>query len=245
VVKPVMSSSGKGQSVVGIDDDPLVAWRYARTSGRVAEQPVIVEGFVDFAYEITLLTVRHAAGTTCCPPIGHRQENGDYRESWQPQPMSALALERATDIAVKITDELGGRGIFGVELFVTTDDHVLFSEVSPRPHDTGLVTLRSQATSEFGLHVRAILGMPVRPDDVANLQPAASAVVLADSAIETPTVAGVPEALSGSATTVRVFGKPSAHPGRRMAVAVAGATDIDTARAQARAAADAMSVVPA
>jgi phosphoribosylglycinamide formyltransferase 2 len=242
VVKPVMSSSGKGQSVVGADDDPLVAWRYARTSGRVADQPVIVEGFVDFAYEITLLTVRHAAGTTCCPPIGHLQEDGDYRESWQPQPMSALALERATDISVKITDGLGGHGIFGVELFVTADEQVLFSEVSPRPHDTGLVTLRSQAMSEFGLHVRAILGLPVRPDDVANLQPSASAVVLADSELDSPSVAGVREALSGPETKVRVFGKPSAHPGRRMAVAVAGGKDIDEARARARAAAEAMRV---
>jgi phosphoribosylglycinamide formyltransferase 2 len=242
VVKPVMSSSGKGQSVVGADDDPLVAWRYARTSGRVADQPVIVEGFVDFAYEITLLTVRHAAGTTCCPPIGHLQEDGDYRESWQPQPMSALALERATDISVKITDALGGHGIFGVELFVTADEQVLFSEVSPRPHDTGLVTLRSQAMSEFGLHVRAILGLPVRPDDVANLQPSASAVVLADSELDSPSVAGVREALSGPETKVRIFGKPSAHPGRRMAVAVAGGKDIDEARARARAAAEAMRV---
>jgi phosphoribosylglycinamide formyltransferase 2 len=243
VVKPVMSSSGKGQSVVGIDDDPLDAWRYARTSGRVAEQSVIVEGFVDFAYEITMLTVRHAAGTTCCPPIGHRQEGGDYRESWQPQPMSAQALESATDLAVRITDELGGRGIFGVELFVTADDQVLFSEVSPRPHDTGLVTLLSQATSEFGLHVRAILGLPVRLDDVANLRPCASAVVLADAEIEAPTVAGVATALSSPGTKVRVFGKPSAHPGRRMAVAVADGGDIDEARTRARAAANAMSVV--
>jgi phosphoribosylglycinamide formyltransferase 2 len=245
VVKPVMSSSGKGQSVIGIDDDPLDAWRYARSSGRVAEQPVIVEGFVEFAYEITLLTVRHAAGTTCCPPIGHLQEDGDYRESWQPQQMSALALERATEVAVKITDGLGGRGVFGVELFVTADDEVLFSEVSPRPHDTGLVTLLSQATSEFGLHVRAILGLPVRPDDVANLQPSASAVVLADAAIVAPTIAGVAQALSGSGTKVRVFGKPSAHPGRRMAVAIATGSDVGAARAQARAAANAMSVVKA
>jgi phosphoribosylglycinamide formyltransferase 2 len=229
---------------VGVEDDPLVAWRYARTSGRVAEQPVIVEGFVDFAYEITLLTVRHAAGTTCCPPIGHRQEDGDYRESWQPQPMSALALERATEIAVTITDSLGGRGIFGVELFVTADDEVLFSEVSPRPHDTGLVTLRSQRTSEFGLHVRAILGLPVRPDDVANLQPSASAVVLADGEIDAPTVTGAGDALAGPVTMVRVFGKPAAHPGRRMAVAVASGPDVDAARARARAAAGAMKVVP-
>jgi phosphoribosylglycinamide formyltransferase 2 len=244
VVKPVMSSSGKGQSVVGVDDDPLEAWRYARTSGRVAEQAVIVEGFIDFAYEITLLTVRHAAGTTCCPPIGHTQEDGDYRESWQPQSMSALALERATDIAVKITDELGGRGVFGVELFVTAEDEVLFSEVSPRPHDTGLVTLLSQTTSEFGLHVRAILGLPVRPDDVANLRPSASAVVLADREIDAPTVAGVEHALSEPETLVRVFGKPAAHPGRRMGVAVARADDVEAARARARAAAAAMSVVP-
>jgi phosphoribosylglycinamide formyltransferase 2 len=244
VVKPVMSSSGKGQSVVGIDDDPLEAWRYARTSGRVADQAVIVESFVDFAYEITLLTVRHAAGTTCCPPIGHTQEDGDYRESWQPQPMSTVALERATDIAVKITDELGGRGVFGVELFVTAEDEVLFSEVSPRPHDTGLVTLLSQTTSEFGLHVRAILGLPVRADDVANLRPSASAVVLADREIVAPSVAGVEQALSGPETLVRVFGKPVAHPGRRMGVAVARADDVDTARARARAAAGAMSVVP-
>ncbi|HWC34354.1 MAG TPA: formate-dependent phosphoribosylglycinamide formyltransferase [Mycobacteriales bacterium] len=244
VVKPVMSSSGKGQSVVGVDDDPLAAWRYARTCGRVADQAVIVEGFVEFAYEITLLTVRHAAGTTCCPPIGHRQEGGDYRESWQPQPMSDLALSRATDIAVRITDELGGRGVFGVELFVTPDDQVLFSEVSPRPHDTGLVTLVSQATSEFGLHVRAILGLPVRPDDVANVRPSASAVVLADREIDAPTVAGVGQALSGPDTLVRVFGKPSAHPGRRMAVAVASGDDVDAARSRAQAAAGAMSVVP-
>jgi phosphoribosylglycinamide formyltransferase 2 len=243
VVKPVMSSSGKGQSVVGTDDDPLVAWRYARTSGRVVDQAVIVEGFVDFAYEITLLTVRHAGGTTCCPPIGHLQEDGDYRESWQPQPMSELALSRATEVAVKITDALGGRGVFGVELFVTPDDNVLFSEVSPRPHDTGLVTLRSQAMSEFGLHVRAILGLPVRPDDVANLQPSASAVILAGSEIDRPTVAGIEKALSGPETKVRVFGKPSAHPRRRMAVAVASGDDVEAARARARAAAEAMSIV--
>ncbi|HWA68083.1 MAG TPA: formate-dependent phosphoribosylglycinamide formyltransferase [Mycobacteriales bacterium] len=245
VVKPVMSSSGKGQSVVGVDDDPMAAWRYARSSGRVTGQPVIIEGFVEFAYEITMLTVRHAAGTTCCPPIGHRQEAGDYRESWQPQPMSELALARATQIAVAITDGLGGRGIFGVELFVTADDEVLFSEVSPRPHDTGLVTLLSQGTSEFGLHVRAILGLPVRADDVASRGAFASAVVLADADIEAPAISGVDAALAGALTKVRVFGKPSAHPGRRMAVAVAGGSDIDDARARARAAAGRMSVVKA
>jgi phosphoribosylglycinamide formyltransferase 2 len=241
-VKPVMSSSGKGQSVVGVDDDPLIAWNYARTSGRVADRPVIVEGFIDFAYEITLLTIRHAGGTTCCPPIGHLQEDGDYRESWQPQPMSDAALAAATDIAVKVTDALGGRGIFGVELFITADDAVLFSEVSPRPHDTGLVTLTSQPMSEFGLHVRAILGLPVRPDDVANIAPAASAVVLAADTIAHPFLTGVEDALRGETVKVRVFGKPEAHPGRRMGVALARGKDIDEARARARTAAAAMKV---
>lgn len=243
VVKPVMSSSGKGQSIVGVDDDPMVAWNYAQTGGRVTGGTVIVEGFVDFAYEITLLTIRHAGGTTCCPPIGHLQEDGDYRESWQPQPMSDAALTAATDLAVKVTDALGGRGIFGVELFVTADDEVLFSEVSPRPHDTGLVTLTSQPTSEFGLHVRAVLGLPVRPDDVANIAPSASAVVLASSGTDSPSVSGVDEALRGETVKVRVFGKPDAHPGRRMAVALARGNDVDEARARARAAAGAMKVV--
>jgi phosphoribosylglycinamide formyltransferase 2 len=237
VVKPVMSSSGKGQSVVGPDDDPLDAWTYARTAGRVADRPVIVEGFVDFAYEITLLTVRHVGGTICCPPIGHRQQAGDYRESWQPQPMSAAALAAATDIAVRVTDALGGRGIFGVELFVTPDDTVLFSEVSPRPHDTGLVTIASQPASEFGLHVRAILGLPVRPDDVVCRRPAASAVVLAEEPSDSPAVVGAAEALAVPSSKVRIFGKPTAHPGRRMAVAVATADTLEQARNRARSAA--------
>jgi phosphoribosylglycinamide formyltransferase 2 len=242
VVKPVMSSSGKGQSVVAVDDDPMDAWNYARTAGRVADRPVIVEAFVEFAYEITLLTVRHAGGTTCCPPIGHRQESGDYRESWQPQPMSEAALTAATDIAVRVTDELGGRGLFGVELFVTAEDKVLFSEVSPRPHDTGLVTIGSQPTSEFGLHVRAILGLPVRPDDVVCGQPAASAVVLADAVVEAPIVAGVAKSLEVPSAKVRVFGKPAAHPGRRMAVAVASGETLEQARERACTAAAAMHV---
>lgn len=242
VVKPVMSSSGKGQSVVGVDGDPMDAWNYARTAGRVAGRPVIVEAFVEFAYEITLLTVRHVGGTTCCAPIGHRQESGDYRESWQPQQMSAAALAAATDIAVRVTDELGGYGIFGVELFVTAEDTVLFSEVSPRPHDTGLVTIVSQPTSEFGLHVRAILGLPVHPDDVACRLPAASAVVLAEDASEAPRVVGVPEALARANVKIRVFGKPAAHPGRRMAVALAVGESIDDARQLARTAAAAMRV---
>jgi phosphoribosylglycinamide formyltransferase 2 len=240
-----MSSSGKGQSVVGVNDDPLDAWRYARSSGRVAGRPVIVEGFVDFAYEITMLTVRHAAGTTCCPPIGHRQEDGDYRESWQPQPMSDVALARATEISTAVTDALGGRGIFGVELFVTVADEVLFSEVSPRPHDTGLVTLTSQRVSEFGLHVRAILGLPVRPEDIECLQPSASAVVLAGGPIDVPAIAGVAEALAVPTAKVRVFGKPEAHRGRRMGVATARGDSIDQARERARAAAGLMQVVAA
>jgi phosphoribosylglycinamide formyltransferase 2 len=241
VVKPVMSSSGKGQSVVGVGDDPREAWRYARESGRVHGRPVIVEGFIDFAYEITLLTVRHAGGTLCCPPIGHRQQDGDYRESWQPQPMSAAALDAATRIAEVVTDALGGHGLFGVELFVTADDEVLFSEVSPRPHDTGLVTLLSQPTSEFALHVRAVLGLPVRPDDVVVATPTASAVILADGS-GTPSYQGLTQALAVETAVVRIFGKPTAHPGRRMGVAVASGPDLPLARERARTAAGCVSV---
>jgi phosphoribosylglycinamide formyltransferase 2 len=242
VVKPVMSSSGKGQSVVRPGDDPLVAWRHAREHGRVHDRPVIVEGFVDFAYEITLLTVRHVAGTTCCAPIGHRQEGGDYRESWQPQPMGDAALAEATRIAETVTAALGGWGLFGVELFVTADDRVLFSEVSPRPHDTGLVTLISQPTSEFALHVRAILGLTVGDFDVRAGRASASAVVLAESALEHPSVVGVEAALTVPTAGVRVFGKPTATRGRRMAVALARGGDLEQARSRARAAAAAMQV---
>ncbi len=242
VVKPVMSSSGKGQSVVRPGDDPLLAWRHAREHGRVHGRPVIVEGFVDFAYEITLLTVRHVGGTTCCAPIGHRQEDGDYRESWQPQPMGAAALAEATRIAETVTAALGGWGLFGVELFVTADDRVLFSEVSPRPHDTGLVTLISQPTSEFALHVRAILGLTIGEFDVRAGRASASAVVLAQSALEHPTVVGVEAALTVPTAQVRVFGKPTATPGRRMAVALARGGDLDQARSRARTAAAAMQV---
>ena len=242
VVKPVMSSSGKGQSVVRPGDDPLVAWRYAREHGRVHGRPVIVEGFVEFAYEITLLTVRHAGGTTCCAPIGHLQVDGDYRESWQPQPMSEAALAEATRIAEAVTAGLGGYGLFGVELFVTADDQVLFSEVSPRPHDTGMVTLISQPTSEFGLHVRAVLGLPVGAFDVRAGRASASAVVLADRELAHPTVVGVEAALRVPTAQVRVFGKPSATPGRRMAVALARGEDVEQARARAREAAAAMRV---
>jgi phosphoribosylglycinamide formyltransferase 2 len=241
VVKPVMSSSGKGQSVVEVADDPLDAWRYAQEGGRVHGQPVIVEGLVTFDYEITLLTVQHAGGVTFCAPIGHRQEHGDYRESWQPQPMSAVALAEAQRISASVTSALGGWGIFGVELFVSGDD-VLFSEVSPRPHDTGLVTLTTQPRSEFALHVQAILGLPVTDDDVALESPAASAVILATSAGVAPRYTGLQQALGVPTAALRIFGKPDCTPGRRMGVAVARGGDVDEARARARQAAQAVHV---
>ncbi|MCW2814723.1 MAG: phosphoribosylglycinamide formyltransferase 2, partial [Nocardioides sp.] len=220
VVKPVMSSSGKGQSTVQPGDDPLVAWAHARDNARVKGRPVIVEGFVDFAYEITLLTVSHVEGVTVCPPVGHVQEAGDYRESWQPHPMSDLALQRGEEVARTVVEALGGRGLFGVELFVTSDDEVLFSEVSPRPHDTGMVTMISQPTSQFALHVRAVLGLPVRDDDVTVAVPSASAVVLGTES-GVPSYAGLDVALAVPTAQVRVFGKPTSHPGRRLAVTLA------------------------
>jgi phosphoribosylglycinamide formyltransferase 2 len=241
VVKPVMSSSGKGQSVIAADGDVQAAWDYARAAARVKDQAVIVEGFVDFAYEITLLTVRHVDGVTVCPPVGHIQEDGDYRESWQPAAMSAVALERATDMARQVVDALGGFGLFGVELFVTADDAVLFSEVSPRPHDTGMVTLISQASSEFALHVRAILGLPVRGDDVAVPVSSASAVVLG-TATGTPLYDGMERALAVPTAQVRIFSKPTSHPGRRLGVALAQGGTVDEARSRAREAAAAIEV---
>ena len=244
VVKPVMSSSGKGQSTVGVEGDASAAWAYARVNARVKGQSVIVEGFVDFAYEVTLLTVRHAAGVTVCPPVGHVQVDGDYRESWQPHPMSAAALARGTEIARQVVDALGGHGLFGVELFVTADDKVLFSEVSPRPHDTGMVTMVSQPVSEFALHVRAILGLPVRPDDVVVTRPSASAVVLGTET-GVPSYHGLVEALAGETVQLRVFGKPTTHPGRRLAVALAQGDSVDQARERARTAAAAIRVTVA
>ena len=241
VVKPVMSSSGKGQSVVRTEDDVARAWAYARDNARVKGQPVIVEGFVDFAYEVTLLTVRHVGGVTVCPPVGHVQIDGDYRESWQPHPMSEVALARGTAVAETVVDALGGHGLFGVELFVTADDQVLFSEVSPRPHDTGMVTMVSQATSEFALHVRAILGLPVRADDVAVARPSASAVVLGTAA-GVPTYAGTADALAVPTAQVRIFNKPTSHKGRRLAVALAQGDTIEQARERARTAAAAITV---
>lgn len=245
VVKPVMSSSGKGQSVVRRPEDADASWAYAQQSGRTGASAVICEGFVAFDYEITLLTVRHAGGTAFCPPIGHTQEDGDYRESWQPQAMSATAAARAEEIARAVTDGLGGRGLFGVELFVRGDD-VLFSEVSPRPHDTGLVTMAGQATSEFALHVRAILDLPVPADPdgrISLLAPAASAVVLGDADRDAPVYAGLAEALAvHPSVEVRVFGKPDARPGRRLGVALARGADVGEARARARTAAAAVRI---
>ena len=230
MVKPVMSSSGKGQSLVRTEDDIDKAWDTAQTGGRAGAGRVIVEGFIDFDYEITLLTVRHVGGTTFCAPIGHLQRDGDYRESWQPQPMSTRALAKAQGIARGITDDLGGYGVFGVELFVKGDE-VWFSEVSPRPHDTGLVTLVSQDLSEFALHARAILGLPIPA--IRNYGPAASCAVLAEGH-GVPVFSGVDVALAQVDTHLRLFGKPRVTGQRRVAVTLALGDDIDQARERAR-----------
>ena len=243
VVKPVMSSSGKGQSVVRPGDDPLAAWRYARDNARVQGRPVIVEGFVDFAYELTLLTVQHVGGVTVCPPVGHLQVDGDYRESWQPAVVPADVLARCEEMAATVTGALGGWGLYGVEVFVTAAGEVLFSEVSPRPHDTGMVTMITQPQSEFALHVRAVLGLPVGPEDVEVARPGASAVVLADGPVARPGYEGLAAALAVPTAQVRIFGKPTGHPGRRMAVALAVADDLDEARRRATTAAQQMRVV--
>jgi phosphoribosylglycinamide formyltransferase 2 len=239
VIKPVMSSSGKGQSVIGAGDEIAAAWAYAQEAGRVGAGRVIVEAFVEFDYEITLLTIRHAGGTSFCAPIGHLQEDGDYRESWQPHAMSAAALDAGRELARQVTDALGGTGIFGVELFVRGDE-VLFSEVSPRPHDTGMTTMATQGLSEFALHVRAILGLPVPAGEVPLLSAGASAVCLATAAATggAPRIAGVAEAMAvDTSVDVRVFSKPDARPNRRMAVALARGEDAAAARTIARAAA--------
>jgi phosphoribosylglycinamide formyltransferase 2 len=242
VVKPVMSSSGKGQSVVRTIDGALNAWEYAQKAGRTGAAKVIVEGFVDFDYEITQLTVRHAGGTSFCAPVGHIQIDGDYRESWQPHAMTAAALERGHEIATQVTDALGGSGIFGVELFVRGDE-VLFSEVSPRPHDTGMVTMVTQQLSEFALHVRAILGLPVATPDIPLTSPGASSVLLAGREDDRPIVEGLADALAvHPSVDVRIFGKPDARPNRRMGVALATGSDTDQARERAKAAAGAMRV---
>jgi phosphoribosylglycinamide formyltransferase 2 len=230
VVKPIMSSSGKGQSVARDRASAEAAFAYAQTGGRAGAGRVIVEGFVDFDYEITLLTVRHVDGTAFCEPIGHRQVAGDYHESWQPQAMSTPAYAEAERIARAITDELGGRGLFGVELFVKGDE-VYFSEVSPRPHDTGMVTLISQDLSEFALHVRAILGLPV--GNVRQHGPSASYALLAEGQSQAPAFAIDPAPLRESDTSLRLFGKPEIHGQRRLGVALARGTSIDDAREKA------------
>ena len=246
IVKPVMSSSGKGQSKIDGPADVQKAWDYAMAGGRVSHGRVIVEGFIDFDYEITLLTVRAAGrgaeagqiATHFCEPIGHLQVSGDYVESWQPHPMSPTALQRARDIARAVTDNLGGQGLFGVELFVK-GDQVWFSEVSPRPHDTGLVTLSTQVQSEFELHARAILGLPV---DTSLRAPGASAVIYGGVDAQDVVFEGVAEALAEPGTDVRLFGKPESFVQRRMGVALATAEDVEAARAKARTAASLVKV---
>jgi len=226
VMKPVMSSSGKGQSVLRAPEALEKGWEVAMAAGRAKRERVILESFITFDYEITLLTVRAVNGTIFCPPIGHIQIDGDYRQSWQPHPMSPAALEKATAIAKAVTDNLGGRGIFGVELFVKGEE-VFFSEVSPRPHDTGLVTLISQDLSEFALHTRAILGFPVHP--VALRTPGGSAVILADRTAVAPRFEIAP-ALSEPGVQVRLFGKPDCKKNRRMGVVLAPGSDPFSAR---------------
>ena len=246
VIKPVMSSSGKGQSKVDGPEDVKAAWDYAASGGRVDTGKAIVEGFIDFDYEITQLTVRAVAPTGqietyFCEPIGHIQINGDYVESWQPQAMSATALKRARDIAKQVTDSLGGRGLFGVELFVK-GDQVWFSEVSPRPHDTGMVTMCSQVQSEFDLHARAILGLPV---DVSLRAPGASAVIYGGMEAEGIAFEGVAEALRVPQSDIRLFGKPVSFERRRMGVALATGHDVSEARARAKLAASLIKPVKA
>ena len=240
VVKPIMSSSGKGQSVVRSAGDIDHAWRYAQEGGRAGAGKVIVEGFVAFDYEITQLTVRHAAGVSFLDPVGHIQVDGDYQQSWQPQPMSPLALERSRDMAERITGALGGRGIFGVELFIRGDD-VIFSEVSPRPHATGVVTMISQDLSQFALHARAILGLPI--PNIRTHGPSASSVILVEGHSDEVRFDHIERALTEPDTQLRLFGKPGVHGHRRMGVALARGASIDDALAKAKRAAAA--VVPA
>src|SRR6056300_74537 len=239
IVKPIMSSSGKGQSMVKSEADIEGSWQYAQEGGRAGAGRVIIEGVVDFDYEITLLTVRHRDGTSFCDPIGHRQEDGDYQESWQPQAMSPKALARSQEVAKAVTDALGGRGLFGVELFIKGDD-VWFSEVSPRPHDTGMVTLISQDLSEFDLHARAFLGLPV--PGIRQRGPSASAVILVEGNSTTTTFGNLGAALSEVDTDLRLFGKPEVAGKRRMGVALARDESTDSARAKAARSAGAVTV---
>ncbi len=230
VIKPIMSSSGKGQSVVKTEADIEASWNYAQAGGRAGKGKVIVEGFVDFDYEITLLTVRHVDGTSFCAPIGHIQVDGDYRESWQPQAMSEAALNSAQQMAEAVTGSLGGYGLFGVELFVK-DDTVIFSEVSPRPHDTGMVTMISQDLTQFALHARAILGLPI--PSIRQFGPCASSVILVEGNSEQVSFGNLQQALSEPDTQLRLFGKPAVNGKRRMGVALVRAETINAARTKA------------
>lgn len=239
VVKPIMSSSGHGQSVARTDADIERSWHISQEGGRAGAGRVIVEGFVDFDYEITLLTVRSCSGTTYCQPIGHVQIDGDYRYSWQPQPMATAALEKAQEIAKKVTDALGGYGIFGVELFVKGDD-VIFSEVSPRPHDTGMVTMISQDLSEFGLHARALLGLPV--PSIRFYGPSASRAVVVEGDTDKIEFDNLEEVLREPGVQMRIFGKPEVKGHRRMGVILATADTVDEAREKAERAYEALKV---
>ncbi len=230
IIKPIMSSSGKGQSTIKTLTDIDTAWNYAQEGGRSGAGKVIVEGFVDFDYEITQLTIRHINGTNFCEPIGHVQVDGDYRQSWQPQEMSDTALNKAREIATKITDALGGRGIFGVELFIK-DDEVIFSEVSPRPHDTGMVTMISQDLSQFALHARAILGLPI--PNINFHGPSASSVILVSGESKQIAFSHIQQALAGSDTQIRLFGKPEVSGQRRMGVTLARDRNIELAKEKA------------
>jgi len=230
VIKPIMSSSGKGQSTIKTKADIDNAWNYAQQGGRSGAGKVIIEGFVDFDYEITQLTVRHIGGTSFCEPVGHVQVDGDYRQSWQPQAMSELALNKAREIAKIVTDALGGRGIFGVELFIKGDD-VIFSEVSPRPHDTGMVTMISQDLSQFALHARAILALPI--PDIHFHGASASSVILVNGESDQLTFNNLEQALNISDTQIRLFGKPEVKGQRRMGVALARDENVDAAKQKA------------
>ena len=230
VVKPVMSSSGHGQSVVHTPDEAAQAWKCSQEGGRAGGGKVIVEGFIDFDYEITLLTVRHCAGTTFLEPVGHHQVDGDYRESWQPQQMSPAALEKARDIAGKITAALGGYGIFGVEMFIKGDE-VIFSEVSPRPHDTGMVTMISQDLSEFALHARAVLGLPV--PEVRFYGPSASKAIVVEGDTDRYEFCDLEKVLEEPGVQIRIFGKPEVHGHRRLGVILATADTVEEAKAKA------------
>lgn len=239
VVKPVMSSSGHGQSVVRSEADIDKAWHISQEGGRAGAGRVIVEGFVDFDYEITLLTVRHIGGTSFLKPIGHHQVGGDYQESWQPQAMTASALEKAEDIAKKITDAIGGRGIFGVEMFVKGDE-VIFSEISPRPHDTGMVTMISQDLSEFALHARAILGLPI--PNIAFHGPSASKAIVADGVSDHVSFSGLENVLADPDTSMRIFGKGELNGHRRLGVLLARAESVEKAVEQVKKMRDALCV---